>query len=138
MSIFYPLFRVKFLSLFIFCFLISSLAMSNVYASSTAMSMPTAVEVIPITPSVTPVTSIDPAQAIPLGLGNAATGGSILSISAGISDLSEPVDLYVGLQSNVILGGELLLFASDNTLHAYSSEGLIKGGCNESAKPLKS
>jgi hypothetical protein len=76
------------------------------------------------------VISIDPAQAIPLGLGNTATGGSILSISAGISDLSEPADLYVGLQSNVILGGDLLLFASDNTLHAYSTEGLVKWKSN--------
>ncbi len=130
MSILYPLFRLKFLSFFMFFFLISSLAMSNVYASSAAMSMPTAVEVITVTPSVTPVISIDPVQAIPLGLGNTATGGSILSISAGISDLSEPADLYVGLQSSVILGGDLLLFASDNTIHAYSSEGLVKWKLN--------
>ena len=131
MSIFYPLFRVKFLPFLMFFFLIFGLAMSNVYASSsTAMSMPTEVEVIPVIPSVTPVINIDPAKAIPLGLGDAATGGSLLSISVGISDLSEPVDLYVGLQSSVISGDGLLLFAADNTLHAYSSDGFVKWKSN--------
>jgi hypothetical protein len=130
MSIFPSFFRVKFLSFFMFFFLVSILSISNVCASNSTMFMPSGVEVIPVTPSVAPVINIDPSQAIPLGLGNVATGGSFLSISVGISDLSAPVDLYVGLQSNVILGGDLLLFASDNTLHDYSSEGLVKWKSN--------
>jgi len=123
-------FRLKFLFSFMFCFLLSIFSISNVCASSSTMSLPSGVEVIPVTPSVDPVISINPGQAIPLGLGNVANGGSLLSITVGISDFSVPVDIYVGLQSSVILEGNLLLFASDNSIHDYSSEGLVKWRSN--------
>ena len=91
-----------------------------------AMPMPNSTEVISTALVSAPVTNIDPAQAVPLGFGPAANGGSTFSLNAGISGFAAPADLYVGLQSDVLGPTELYLFAEDNSLHLYSADGLVK------------
>ncbi|MBW1938350.1 MAG: hypothetical protein JRI67_06225, partial [Deltaproteobacteria bacterium] len=78
-----------------------------------------------VSPAAAPVININPAQANPFGFGSAASGGATLSLSAGISGLAGPADLYVALQSD-LFGPEFWFFAGDNSLHPFSSAGLVK------------
>jgi hypothetical protein len=94
-----------------------------------AMPLPSGAEILQVSPAAAPVTSIDPAQANPFGFGAAASGGATLSLSAGISGLAGPADLYVGLQSDVF-GPEFWLFTGYNSLQPFSSAGLVKWQSN--------
>ena len=94
-----------------------------------AMPLPNGADIFPVSPAAAPVINIDPAQANPFGFGSAASGGATLSLSAGISGVLYPVDLYVGLQSD-LLGPELWLFTGYNSLHPYSSVGLVPWQAN--------
>ncbi len=104
-----------------------------------AMPIPSGQEAVIITaPAATPATSTDPASANPFGFGPVASGGNILSLTAGLSGLSAPADLYVGIG----IGAEIYLFDSSNNLHQLStSAGLVKwranttGGINERLLP---
>ncbi len=90
-----------------------------------AMPMPSGQDVLATAPAVSPVTSIVPASANPLGFGPVASGGSTLSLSAGLSGLTAPVDLYVGIG----VGPLIYLFAADNSLHPLA-DGLTKWRAN--------
>ncbi len=94
-----------------------------------AMPLPNGADIFPVSPAAAPVINIDPAQANPFGFGSVASGGAPLSLSAGISGVLYPVDLYVGLQSD-LLGPELWLFTGYNSLHPYSSVGLVPWQAN--------
>jgi len=105
--------------------------------ASLLMPLPTSQEIMPgIAPGVSPVIDIVPAKANPLGFGTAASGGTTLSLTAGISDLSGPADLYLGIS----LGTEIYLFDNDNNLYPLS-DGMVKwranttGGINERILP---
>ena len=102
-----------------------------------AMPLPNGQESPIITaPAAAPVINIDPATANPLGFGPAASGGTTLSLTAGISGLSGPADLYLGIS----LGTEIYLFDNDNNLHPLS-DGMVKwranttGGINKRILP---
>ena len=92
---------------------------------ASVMLLPNSQEVLTTTPSVSPIVSIDPAQANPFGLGSVASGGDILSLMVALSDQAAPVDLYLGIS----VGSEIYLFAGDNTLHPLT-DGLIKWRSN--------
>ncbi|MBW1719792.1 MAG: hypothetical protein JRJ43_09575, partial [Deltaproteobacteria bacterium] len=94
-----------------------------------AMPLPGGADIFPVSPAAAPVININPAQANPFGFGSAASGGATLSLSAGISGLAGPADLYVALQSDVF-GPEFWFFAGDNSLHPFSSSGLVKWQAN--------
>ncbi|MCK4377941.1 MAG: hypothetical protein KAW01_01280 [Deltaproteobacteria bacterium] len=94
-----------------------------------AMPLPGGADIFPVSPAAAPVINIDPAQANPFGFGSAASGGATLSLSAGISGVLYPVDLYVGLQSD-LLGPELWLFTGYNSLQPFSSVGLVPWQAN--------
>ncbi len=104
----------------------SSYEVSN-FPPGSAMPLPNGQEVLTTTPAVSPVVSIDPAQANPFGLGSVASSGDILSFMVALSGLAAPVDLYLGLG----VGSETYLFAADNTLHPLTA-GLIKWRSNTS------
>ncbi|MCD6197916.1 MAG: hypothetical protein J7K15_04990 [Deltaproteobacteria bacterium] len=99
------------------------------FPSGNAMPLPSGAEILQVSPAAAPVTSIDPAQANPFGFGAAASGGATLSLSAGISGLAGPADLYIGLQSDVF-GPEFWLFTGYNSLQPFSSAGLVKWQSN--------
>lgn len=86
------------------------------------MAVPIRTEVLSSRVVASPVVSIDPTQAIPLGFGSVANGGSMFSLAIAISGLTAPCDLYVGVQ----LGTELYLFGEDNGLYPFFSAGLVK------------
>ena len=90
-----------------------------------AMPVPGGREVLTAAPAASPAISIVPASASPLGLGAAASGGGILSLTAGLSGLAAPMDLYVGIG----VGSAIFLFDSHNRLHSVS-EGFIKWRAN--------
>jgi hypothetical protein len=100
-----------------------------------AMPMPSGQEVLTPAAAVSPVTSIFPASANPFGFGPVASGGNILSLTAGISGLSAPADLYVGIG----IGAEIYLFDAANGIHPLST--LVKwranttGGINDRILP---
>ena len=91
-----------------------------------AMPLPNGKEVLTTTPAASPVTSIVPASANPFGFGPVASGGNILSLTAGLSGLSAPVDLYVGIG----IGAEIYLFDAANGIHPLSTDGLVKWRAN--------
>jgi len=91
-----------------------------------AMPLPNGQEVLTTAPAVSPATSIDPASANPFGFGPVASGGNILSLTAGLSGLSAPADLYVGIG----IGAEIYLFDTSNAIHPVSRDGLIKWRAN--------
>lgn len=90
--------------------------------SGNLMEVPIRTEVLFRSVLASPVVSIDPTQAIPLGFGSVANDGSTFSLAIAISGLTAPCDLYLGLQ----FGTELYLFGEDNVLYPYSSAGLCK------------
>jgi hypothetical protein len=90
-----------------------------------AMPVPGGREVLTAAPAASPAISIVPASASPLGLGAAASGGGILSLTAGLSGLAAPMDLYVGIG----VGSAIFLFDSHNRFHSVS-EGFIKWRAN--------
>jgi len=53
-------------------------------------------------PVVTPVINSVPAQAAPIGIGPIAAGGSMVSVVAGLSQFSGPVDIYFGVYAPAI------------------------------------
>ena len=92
--------------------------------SSKGMALPSGQETL-ITSSVSsPVINTDPSKAQPIGLGNAASGGSILSLRAGLSKQAAPVDLYAGIISE-IFGAEVFLFTGMNALQPLSTAGFV-------------
>lgn len=93
------------------------------FMADNSMPLPSGMEVIAVTPAAAPTISTDPTLANPFGFGSAASGGTTLSLSIGISELAAQADLYVGIQSDLI-GPDIFLF-SDNTLYPLSS-GWIK------------
>ncbi len=97
------------------------------FPTGSAMPLPFGTKTISTSPAASPVVNNDPAAANPLGFGPAASGGNNLTLTAGLSGVNAPVDLYVGIG----IGGDLYLFDSQNQLHSYSREGrLVKWRTN--------
>ncbi len=94
---------------------------SSPISPGNTMPLPGGREVLTTTPVAIPVISTDPAQANPVGFGSVANSGNTLSLTASLSPLAAPADLYLGLS----VGSEIFLFAPDNSLRPLS-DGLIK------------
>ncbi len=90
-----------------------------------SMSLPSGQEVITTSPAISPLVSINPAQANPFGFGAVANGGSVFSLDVGLSALAGPVDLYIGIG----IGSEIYLFGEDNRLHS-AGDGLRRWRSN--------
>jgi hypothetical protein len=65
-------------------------------------------------PMTLPVVSTDPAQAMPIGLGSAATGGATATLQIGIGQFSERVDIYVGIYAPSINPKDIYVLMPDN------------------------
>lgn len=74
--------------------------------------------------SSTPILSVDPSQAIPIGLGAVATGGETLDIRIGISEFSSPADVYFAVLSPDPLGGDILVYTGEAFVE-LSQSGLV-------------
>ncbi len=92
--------------------------------TSSSMPLPSGQQSLTTSPASAPVINADPSKANPFGFGSAASGGSTLSLSFGLSQQASPVDLYVAMQSSV-LGPELYLFTGLNQLQPSSVVGLV-------------
>ncbi len=86
-------------------FLLFSLAfvvISNAFAlplghAALSMAVPSGQERFPLRgPVATPIISTDPSQAMPIGIGPAASGGDTISVKVGLAPFSGPVDIYFG------------------------------------------
>ena len=56
----------------------------------------------------------------PMGLGPAAEGGTSLNFEIATPDFAGPVDMYLCLQSDSLLNGEIVVFKSDNSAFLLS------------------
>ena len=130
------LFFFSFLTIGVFLTFSNGFAASGSLAAGNAMPLPRGGEFMPITtPAMSPVINIDPAKATPFGFGSAASGGNILSLTAGIGELTAPADLYLAMS----IGQEIYLFASDGSLHLLTDgvkwRANTTGGINERILP---
>ena len=76
-------------------------------------------------PVITPATSLNPSEAMPIGLGSVATGGDNFTISVKFPQLSGPADIYLVFHSPSISPYEIFLFAEDGSILPMSLAGLI-------------
>ncbi len=75
---------------------------STLTSADKAMPVPRGQDFWTAVPGASPQITVDPAKANPFGFGSAASGGSTLSLSAGVSAQASPVDLYAALQSDLL------------------------------------
>ncbi|MFI5295932.1 MAG: DUF3443 domain-containing protein [Thermodesulfovibrionales bacterium] len=82
---------------------------------SSSMAVPSGQHVFPsYGPMTLPVVSTDPARAMPIGLGSAATGGTTVTLQIGIGEFSGPVDIYVGIYAPAINPDYIYILMPDN------------------------
>jgi hypothetical protein len=81
------------------------------------MPVPTGQESFPYLPSVSPILSIDPSQAKPIGVGSVATGGDTLSLRVGLPAFSGPVNIYLGIYTPP----DIWIIKSDLSIHHISN-----------------
>jgi len=76
-------------------------------------------------PVASPNFTIVPRDAKPIGCGEAASAGPILSLKAELAEAEGPIDLYAGVFAPPIDANEIFLFGSDGGIYPYSTSGLI-------------
>jgi hypothetical protein len=84
------------------------------------LSVPTTQNIYQYTPAVSPLTSINPEMAKPIGVGSIATGGDTLSIDVALSKFSGPVDVYFVIQAPSIDPTNFYILKSDYSLQPLS------------------
>ncbi len=95
-------------------FLAASAAFAPAVCSS-SMAVPSGQHVFPsYGPMTLPVVNTDPARAMPIGLGSAATGGTTVTLQIGIGEFSGPVDIYVGIYAPAINPDYIYILMPDN------------------------
>ena len=71
-----------------------------------------------------PVANSDPRFAFPIGVGPVATGGKLLNLRVSLGQFESPMDLYFVLSAPAMDPDHLFIMRSDDSLEAYSVEGL--------------
>jgi hypothetical protein len=81
-------------------------------------------QVIVYPPVAMPAPGNDASLSMPLGVGDAASGGSTVSLRVDTGQFSSPVDLYFGVMAPAINPEEVFLAGSDGTLRPMS-QGIV-------------
>lgn len=108
-----------------------------------SIAVPSGQERFPVHgPVASPIISTDPSQAMPIGLGPAASGGSTLSLQIGLAPFSGPVDIYFGYFAPPVDPNNIYILTNDTFVPLSVSdpfhEGLspwrtnVSGAVNES------
>jgi len=71
-----------------------------------------------------PILSVDPSQAQPVGVGAAASGGNAVNVEIALDQFSGLVDIYFGIYAPSIDAGNVYLLTSSGTLEAVSVQAL--------------
>jgi len=112
--------------------------------ASLSIAVPAGQESFPVLgPVASPIISMDPSQAMPIGLGPAASGGDTISVQVGLAPFSGPVDIYFGYYAPSIDPQNIYILTMNDTfiplsvsdpLHEGPSPWKINvsGGVNES------
>jgi hypothetical protein len=74
--------------------------------------------------TVDPILNIDPAQAIPIGIGPIAKGGSTLRLKVSTAPLSQAADIYLGVYMPMIDPAVIYLLRPDLTFRSHM-EGIV-------------
>ena len=86
-----------------------------------SMAVPTGQDSFPVHgPIGLPIISIDPSQAMPIGLGPAASGGDTISVQVGLAPFSGPVDIYFGYFAPSLDPQHIYILTSNNTFTPLS------------------
>lgn len=81
-----------------------------------SLAVPTGQESFPARgPVALPIISTDPSQAMPIGLGSAASGGDKLSVQVGLAPFSGPVDIYFGFFAPAIDPQNIYILTMNDT-----------------------
>lgn len=92
-------------------------------ALALTMAVPAGQQIFPMyNPIVSPIMSVDPSQAMPIGVGPVATGGDTINIQVGLGQFSGPVDIYFGIYSILIDPDNVYILTSENTFQPISVE----------------
>ncbi len=84
------------------------------------MPLPTSEEVFTYAPVSQPVVSNDPAQAMPIGVGPAATGGDTIDINVKIGPFAGPVNVSFMIYAPALESDELYFMSSQGRLRKLS------------------
>jgi hypothetical protein len=85
------------------------------------LAIPNSQQVFPIyEPLTSPVITLDPSQAKPIGIGSVASGGNMLSLQIGLAQFTSAVDVYFAIYAPSIDPNNIYLLTSDNTIQMAS------------------
>lgn len=88
------------------------------------LPMPQQMQTYMLQPADSPVSDADPMQAVPIGVGPFAEGGSTIRIQVETMPFAGPTDIYF-LISTPDTGGDLLIMQPDLSFAPLSSAGLV-------------
>ena len=99
-----------------FCTVLFILWLQNTFALSYApLDPPSGQHTYTFAPVVSPQWAATAEDYKPIGLGPVSNGGASLNFEVGVPAFAWPVDVYLLLQSDAILNGDIILFKADNT-----------------------
>jgi Protein of unknown function (DUF1566)/Putative binding domain, N-terminal len=90
-------------------------------AGVNAIPLPSGQQTFVYDPVVSALSSVDPSQAKPIGVGSVANGGDTLSLQVDIGQFAGPVDVYFVLYFPALDSDNFYLLKSDYTIQAISS-----------------
>ena len=94
---------------------ITLLPQQTMALSYAPLDVPSGVNSYAYLPVATPQWAPTAKEYKPMGLGPVAEGGSSVNFEIATPDFAWPVDMYLCLQSDSLLNGEIILFKSDNS-----------------------
>jgi hypothetical protein len=77
-----------------------------------------------VSATVAPILNINPAQAIPIGIGPIAKGGNTCRLTVATAPLSGPADMYLGIYMPDITPADIYILQPDLTFRSYM-EGIV-------------
>ncbi len=112
-----------------FCAVDGHCAIFNMQGTVTVNAVPSVIP-LPVAPQsftyaaiLSPVISVDPAQAKPIGLGPVATGGSSINLEVALDQFSGPADIYFLLDAPAIDPVNIYLLTAGGTFQTFAAAG---------------
>jgi Regulator of chromosome condensation (RCC1) repeat len=100
---------------------VSGLVLSVDNHENNTIPIPTSATVIQCSGVAIPMLNADPNQAVPIGLGDIATGGDTVSIELGMAGFNGPVDIYFGVFMPALDPVNIWILKHDTTFQPHSS-----------------
>ena len=89
--------------------------------SDSIIPVPTTQQTFSYDPVASPIKSIEPAQAKPIGVGSVAMGGNTLSLHISLDQFAGPVNIYFAVYSKAIDPNNYYLLKPDNTFQTHAT-----------------